>query len=90
MMHYKAPDNSLHCIDEEFCYLLPIGSVPVSDSEALALSLNQPSSNSIKAQIYQLELLLTQRRFREAILTGDNSYIQNINSQIAALRTKLG
>jgi len=89
-MHYKAPDNSLHCIEEEFSYILPSGSVPISDGEALALSSNQQSSNLINAKIYELELLLTQRRFREAILTGDNSYIQNIDSQIAALRTKLG
>ena len=34
-MHYKAPDNSLHFLDSaEFEYLLPAGSVPISNEEA--------------------------------------------------------
>lgn len=45
---------------------------------------------TIKAEIYALEALLTQRRFREALLTGDNSYIENVDSQIAKLREQLG
>lgn len=90
-MYYKAPDNSIHCIEPEFAYLLPAGSVEISESEALSILQKElPISEHIKAQIYALEALLTQRRFREAILTGDNSYIQNIDSQIAVLRTKLG
>lgn len=33
-MHYKSPDNHLHFIEPEFAYLLPAGSVPITDAEA--------------------------------------------------------
>lgn len=33
-MKYKAPDNSLHDIAEEYAYMLPAGCVPISDEEA--------------------------------------------------------
>ena len=37
-MHYKAPDNSLHFLDDDsFIHLLPAGSVPISDAEAETL-----------------------------------------------------
>jgi len=37
-MHYKAPDNSLHFLDDDaFVHLLPAGSVPITDEEAEAL-----------------------------------------------------
>jgi len=38
MTHYKAPDNSIHFLDDDsFVYLLPAGSVPITDEEAEAL-----------------------------------------------------
>ena len=34
-MHYKAPDNSLHFLDDDsFAHLLPTGSVQITDEEA--------------------------------------------------------
>jgi len=33
-MIYKAPDNSLHVIEPEFAYMLPIGSVSITEAEA--------------------------------------------------------
>jgi hypothetical protein len=37
-MHYKAPDNSLHFLDDDsFAHLLPAGSVAITDAEAEAL-----------------------------------------------------
>jgi len=34
-MHYKAPDNSVHFLDDDsFVHLLPAGSVSISDAEA--------------------------------------------------------
>lgn len=39
MKTYKAPDNSLHFLDDDsYQHLLPAGSVPISDEEADALS----------------------------------------------------
>ena len=34
MKNYKAPDNTLHCIEPEFAHLLPEGCVQISDEEA--------------------------------------------------------
>jgi hypothetical protein len=37
-MNYKAPDNSLHFIDDDaYAHLLPEGSVQITDEEAEAL-----------------------------------------------------
>lgn len=40
-------------------------------------------------QIYSLERQITQRRIREAILGTDNGWLEDIESQIAALRSQL-
>jgi hypothetical protein len=38
MPHYKAPDNSIHFLDsQEYEYLLPVGSVQITDEEADAM-----------------------------------------------------
>jgi hypothetical protein len=38
MTHYKAPDNSIHFLDSaDYEYLLPAGSVQITDEEAEAL-----------------------------------------------------
>lgn len=37
-MHYKAPDNSVHFLDDNsFAHLLPAGSTPISDTEAATI-----------------------------------------------------
>lgn len=43
MRHYKAPDNSVHVLDDEsFEHLLPAGSVPITQAEADALRAPPP------------------------------------------------
>lgn len=44
MAYYKAPDNSLHFLENEsFAYFLPNGSVQITESEANAIrAANQP------------------------------------------------
>lgn len=43
MKTYKAPDNSLHCIEPEFEYMLPAGCVEITDEEAEAIrKANEP------------------------------------------------
>jgi hypothetical protein len=39
MQHYKAPDNSVHCIEPEFSHLLPSGCVPITEKTAEKLRL---------------------------------------------------
>jgi hypothetical protein len=42
-MHYKAPDNSIHFLDDDsFVHLLPAGSVQITDEEAEALRPKPP------------------------------------------------
>jgi hypothetical protein len=44
MSYYKAPDNSLHFIEPEFAYMLPAGSVPITEAEAAAIRIaNTPA-----------------------------------------------
>jgi len=52
-MHYKAPDNSLHFLDDEaFFHLLPAGSVPITDEEAEALRPVPQPDPKAEAQAY--------------------------------------
>ena len=44
---------------------------------------------AILSQIEELEASITQRRLREALLTGDTSFIDSVDAQIAALRAQL-
>lgn len=93
-MNYKAPDNSLHFLSdadianggEKF---LPHGCVQINDLEADALRPKPDPKEAIKSQIVQLEAQITQRRLREAMISGDKSFIQSIDAQIAALRAQL-
>lgn len=34
MSYFKSPDDKLHDIDPDFAFMLPVGSVPISDQEA--------------------------------------------------------
>jgi hypothetical protein len=52
-MHYKAPDNSLHYLDDDsFFHLLPAGSVPITDEEAEALRPVPQHDPKAEAQAY--------------------------------------
>lgn len=44
MSYYKAPDDSVHYLDSPDCeYLLPAGSVPITDEQAEAMKPPKPS-----------------------------------------------
>ena len=47
------------------------------------------ASTTILQQIIDLESKVTHRRIREALLSGDHSFIESIEAQIAALRNQL-
>jgi hypothetical protein len=53
-MNYKAPDNSIHFIEPEFDYLLPAGSIAITEEEAETLR-PKPSEPSPIDQIRALE-----------------------------------
>lgn len=52
-MHYKALDNSVHFLDDAtFEYLLPVGSVAITDEEAEALRPVPQPDPKAEAQAY--------------------------------------
>lgn len=90
MPHFKDNQNNLHFLDDvAYAHLLPADCVQITDEEAEALR-PQPHPNlAIYAQIAQLEATITQRRLREALLTGDTTFIDSVETQIATLRSQL-
>ena len=46
-------------------------------------------NKDLKRQIKELEVQVTERRIREAIMSGDSTFITGIDTQIAALRAQL-
>lgn len=73
-MHYQAPDNSLHFLENDsFKHLLPEGSVPISEQEADAIrAAATPAPDpveQVKAQINGIEReTLMNRAVREFML----------------------
>ena len=48
-MHYKAPDNSVHFLDDDsFVHLLPAGSVQITDEEAESLRPQPPAPTYVE------------------------------------------
>lgn len=48
MSHFKAPDNALHRLDDDrFEYLLPPGSVKITDEEADAIRAEQAAAEQL-------------------------------------------
>jgi hypothetical protein len=100
MTYYKAPDNSLHFLDDaDFLHLLPSGSMPITEEEAEALQ-PKPAGPSIQSQIDDLERAqLMPRATREFMLlwmeanngTSVPGYapLKAFDEQIKALRSQL-
>jgi hypothetical protein len=68
-MHYKAPDNSVHFLDDDsFVNLLPAGSIAITEEEAEALK--PVHTPSVQEQLAALDAAnqLSQRNLREFIL----------------------
>ena len=57
-MHYKAPDNSLHFLeDDSSAHVLPQGSIAITDAEAEALrpAPPEPTYRELRAAEYNLK-----------------------------------
>ena len=69
LQNYKAPDNSLHCIEPEFAYLLPLGCIAITEEEATALQTKsvEPTIRD-KLAALDVENALTQRNLRETVM----------------------
>ena len=78
MSHYKAPDNSVHYLDDDnFINLLPAGSIAITDEEAEALR-PVPPEPTAKDRLAALdaENALTQRNLRETIMLMAEAFKQ--------------
>ena len=71
MSHYKAPDNSLHFLENEsFAYLLPNGSVQITETEANAIrAANQPPAPPPDPKLVGIEF--------EGVMCSATLYDQN-------------
>jgi hypothetical protein len=84
-MHYKAPDNSLHFLDDDaYAHLLPEGSVQITDEEAEAL---RP----------QVELTYAQKRaaeyppmtdYLDGVVKADQAQIDKYIADCQAVKAK--
>lgn len=97
MYHYRAPDGSIHALDDaRDAFRLPAGSQPISAAEVAAIPKPQPP---VQAQIEALERQeLMPRALRDHLLeayaekgkTSDPAYlkVKALDDQIAELRAK--
>jgi len=79
MPHYKAPDNSLHFLDDSaFEYLLPAGSVQITDAQAEAMRpvIPPPTYAQLRAAAYP-----PIADYLDGIVKGDTA---QVNAYIAA------
>ena len=77
-MHYKAPDNSIHFLDDDnFIQLLPVGSVPITAEEAEALK-PVPAPPTVAEKLAALDAAnaLTQRNLRETVMLMSEAFKQ--------------
>jgi hypothetical protein len=104
MPHYKSPDNSLHFIESiEFEYLLPIGSIQITEEEVEAL---RPVPLPLPIQPIsprQIRMALTRAGLRTyveaAVASGDqdlkdwwefSTSFERLNPQVIAMGEALG
>jgi len=102
-MNYKAPDNSLHFIAPEFAYLLPAGSLQITEEEAEALRPASPTPPIAPISPRQIRMALTRAGLRtaveSAVAAGDqdlkdwyefSTSFERLNPQVEAMGTALG
>lgn len=92
-MAYNLPAESfLHaCTDDEWARR-DSGDWAVDDRRLVPYVTPETPADprpAIRDQIAELEASVTPRRWREAVLTGDHSFVDSVDKQIAALRAAL-
>ena len=89
MPYFKDKTNAVHFLDAaSFAYLLPDGSVEITDAEAAKLQpTNTPRTEEV-AQILGELAALDVKRIRP-LAEGDTAYLATLNKQAVELRAKL-
>jgi hypothetical protein len=84
-MHYKAPDNSVHFLDSaDYEYLLPAGSVQITDEEAEAL---RPKTELTYAQKRAAEYP-PMTDYLDGVVKGDQAQIDKYIADCLAIKAK--
>ena len=90
--HLTTESDSYNVVDGNI-YTWSFANIPMPTAEDLAVCeaailVKQTKAEKL-AQIAALEAQVTSRRLREAVLSGDNSFIADIDAQIVAIRATL-
>jgi hypothetical protein len=85
MPHYKAPDNSIHFLDSaDYEYLLPAGSVQITDEEAEALRpVYTPTYAEKRAAEYP-----PMTDYLDGVVKGDQAQIDKYIADCLAVKAK--
>jgi len=84
-MNYKAPDNSVHFLDSsDYQYLLPAGSVQITDEEAEAL---RPVYTPTYAQKRAAEYP-SMTDYLDGVVKGDQTQIDKYIADCLAVKAK--
>lgn len=85
-MHYKAPDNTLHYLDDDsFVHLLPAGSVPISDEEAESLRPKPPEPTYAQKRAAEYPPITD---YLDGIVKGDQTQIDKYIADCLAVKAK--
>lgn len=88
----RDEDDCINIVDNQI-YSWSFKNIPCPTFEelyagSLAISADQ-YKQSVLVQISELEAQITPRRLREAVLSGDKSFIESVDAQILVLRASL-
>ena len=85
-MHYKAPDNSLHFLDSaDFEYLLPAGSIQITDEEAEAL---RPKPAELTYAQKRAAEYPPMTDYLDGVVKGDQAQIDKYIADCLAVKAK--
>jgi hypothetical protein len=85
-MHYKAPDNSVHYLDStEFEYLLPTGSVKITEAEAEAL---RPKPAELTYAQKRAAEYPPYTEYLDGVVKGDQAQIDKYIADCQAVKAK--
>ena len=91
----NMPLDVVEVSDEEHAALMAgqaTGKLIQANEQGLPVLIDLPAPSAadvVRQSIAVLEATVTQRRIREAVLGTDNGWLQNVESQIVALRAQL-
>jgi len=86
-MHYKAPDNSIHYLDDDsFTHLLPAGSVQITDEEAATIRAATQSARTYTEKRAAEYPPMTD--YLDGIAKGDQAQIDKYIADCLAVKTK--